>query len=40
MLRPLDRDYRSMGWAPNGQVIALRNGLRATLWQFQPTHGK
>jgi serine/threonine protein kinase len=29
-------DYRSMGWTPSGQVIALMNGLRATLWRFQP----
>jgi serine/threonine protein kinase len=29
-------DYRSMGWTRDGQVIALRNGLRATLWKFQP----
>jgi hypothetical protein len=28
-------DSRSMGWAPDGQVIALKNGLRATLWKFQ-----
>jgi len=33
-------DYRSMGWTRNGQVIALKNGLRATLWKFQPvSHG-
>jgi predicted Ser/Thr protein kinase len=30
-------DYRSMGWTRNGQVIALKNGLRATLWKFRPT---
>jgi hypothetical protein len=29
-------DYRSMGWTRDGQVIALKNGLRATLWKFQP----
>lgn len=29
-------DYRSMGWTKDGQVIALKNGLRATLWKFQP----
>jgi WD40 repeat protein len=29
-------DYRSMGWTPDGQVIALKNGLRAALWKFQP----
>jgi hypothetical protein len=29
-------DYRSMAWTPSGQVIALMNGLRATLWRFQP----
>jgi hypothetical protein len=28
-------DYRSMGWTRDGQVIALKNGLRATLWKFQ-----
>ena len=30
-------DYRSMGWTRDGQVIALKNGLRATLWKFQPS---
>ena len=29
-------DYRSLGWTQNGQVVALKNGLRATLWKFQP----
>jgi eukaryotic-like serine/threonine-protein kinase len=29
-------DYRSMGWMRDGRVIALKNGLRATLWKFQP----
>jgi len=29
-------DYRSLGWTQDGQVIALKNGLRATLWKFQP----
>jgi hypothetical protein len=29
-------DHRSMGWTRDGQVIALKNGLRATLWKFQP----
>ena len=28
-------DYRSMAWTRDGQVIALRNGLRATLWKFR-----
>ncbi len=28
-------DYRSMGWTRDGQVVALKNGLRATLWKFQ-----
>ena len=28
-------DYRSMGWTRDGEVIALKNGLRATLWKFQ-----
>jgi hypothetical protein len=30
-------DYRSMGWTRDGQVIALKNGLRATLWKFLPS---
>ena len=29
-------DYQSIGWTPDGQVIALKIGLRATLWKFQP----
>jgi hypothetical protein len=29
-------DYRSLGWTPDGDVIALKNGLRATVWKFQP----
>jgi hypothetical protein len=29
-------DYRSLAWTHDGEVIALRNGLRATLWKFQP----
>ena len=29
-------DYRSLGWTRDGQVIALKNGLRATVWRFQP----
>jgi hypothetical protein len=29
-------DYQSVGWTPDGQVMALRIGLRATLWKFQP----
>jgi WD40 repeat protein len=28
-------DYRSMAWTGKGDVIALKNGLRATLWKFQ-----
>jgi hypothetical protein len=29
-------DYRSLGWTQDGRVIALKNGLRATVWKFQP----
>jgi len=29
-------DYHSIGWTPDGHVIALRIGVRATLWKFQP----
>jgi WD40 repeat protein len=29
-------DYHSIGWTPDGQVMALKMGLRATLWKFQP----
>jgi predicted Ser/Thr protein kinase/Tol biopolymer transport system component len=28
-------DYRSLAWTRDGQVIALKNGLRATIWKFQ-----
>jgi eukaryotic-like serine/threonine-protein kinase len=28
-------DYQSVGWTPDGQVMALRIGLRATLWKFE-----
>ena len=30
-------DYQSIGWAPDGQVMALKIGLRATMWKFQPS---
>jgi Tol biopolymer transport system component/tRNA A-37 threonylcarbamoyl transferase component Bud32 len=30
-------DYQSVGWTPDGRVITLRYGVRATLWKFQPT---
>jgi hypothetical protein len=29
-------DFQSIGWTPDGQVMALGIGLRATLWKFQP----
>jgi hypothetical protein len=29
-------DYQSIGWTPDGRVMALRYGLQATLWKFQP----
>jgi hypothetical protein len=29
-------DYQSIGWTPDGQVMALKIGLRATLWKFEP----
>lgn len=29
-------DYQSIGWTPDGNVIALKIGLRAALWKFQP----
>ena len=29
-------DYQSVGWTPDGQVIAIKIGLRAALWKFQP----
>ncbi len=28
-------DYQSVGWTPDGQVMALKIGLRATLWKFE-----
>ena len=27
-------DYHSMAWLPDGQVVALKIGLRATIWKF------
>jgi hypothetical protein len=29
-------DYQSIGWTPDGQVMALKISLRATIWKFQP----
>jgi hypothetical protein len=29
-------DYQSVGWTPDGHVMALRIGVRATLWKFEP----
>jgi dipeptidyl aminopeptidase/acylaminoacyl peptidase len=29
-------DYHSMSWLPDGQVVALKIGLRATIWKFKP----
>jgi hypothetical protein len=29
-------DYQSVGWTPQGHVMAVKTGLRATLWKFQP----
>ena len=29
-------DYFSQGWTPDGDVIAIKMGLRASLWKFQP----
>ena len=29
-------DYHSMAWLPAGRILALRVGLRSTLWKFQP----
>lgn len=28
-------DYQSIGWTPNGHIIALKIGLRATMWKFK-----
>jgi len=35
---PFDKtsDYVSMAWLPNGRMIALRVGMRSTLWRFAP----
>jgi len=30
-------DYQSIGWTPDGEVMALKIGLRAVLWKFQTT---
>jgi serine/threonine protein kinase len=29
-------DYHSMGWLPDGQVLALQIGVRAKIWKFTP----
>jgi eukaryotic-like serine/threonine-protein kinase len=33
-------DYNSMAWLPDGQLMALQIGLRATIWKFkqEPPH--
>jgi hypothetical protein len=36
LLSDNSNDYQSVGWTPDGQVMALRFGLRATLWKFEP----
>ena len=35
---PLDQfgDYQYIGWGPDGKVVALAAGFRATIWRFQP----
>ena len=35
---PFDKttDYASMAWLPDGRMIALRIGMRSTLWRFAP----
>jgi hypothetical protein len=29
-------DVHSVGWAPDGSVMALGFDLRSTMWKFQP----
>jgi len=29
-------DYASMAWLPDGRMVALRIGMRSTLWRFAP----
>ncbi|MFY9724739.1 MAG: protein kinase [Bryobacteraceae bacterium] len=29
-------DYASMAWLPDGRMVALRGGMRSTLWRFAP----
>jgi serine/threonine protein kinase len=29
-------DYQSIGWTPDGRLMGLKMGLRATMWKFQP----
>jgi Tol biopolymer transport system component len=31
------RDYISTAWLPGGRMVALRIGMRSTLWRFAPT---
>ena len=32
-------DYNSMAWLPSGKFMALRTGMRSTLWRFAPSDG-
>ena len=32
-------DYDSMAWLPSGKFMALRTGMRSTLWRFAPSDG-
>ena len=36
---PFDKTsgYANMAWLPNGRMVALRIGMRSTLWRFVPT---
>jgi hypothetical protein len=31
-------DIHSLGWAPDGRVLALGFDLRSTMWKFHPSH--
>jgi hypothetical protein len=29
-------DYHSLAWMPDGQIVATKQGIRATIWKFTP----
>jgi hypothetical protein len=29
-------DHLNMAWTPDGQIVAMRIGLRSSIWKFKP----